>query len=76
VASALQEAFEREFVNHMHPNENWLTLCIWDEHSDWDDNTFAAIQFGGFADDFNKLLERLMNVVNQVCTPHQATSNT
>jgi hypothetical protein len=60
----------------MQPNETWLALCSWSEHGDWDDDTFAAIQFGGFADDLKKLLERLNNVVNKVCKPQQATSNT
>jgi hypothetical protein len=64
--SAIQQAFKQEFGNRMKSNETWLALCDWDEHYNWDDETFAAIQFGDFTEELKKVLERLVRVANQV----------
>ncbi len=60
----IQNAFKDEFGPPF-ANESWPAFAYWDDHRDWDDETFADIQFGSFAIDLEKLIKRLVNVATQ-----------
>lgn len=65
-ACKLKELFNQEF-GYSSTNQWWLAWKYWDEHRNWDEKTFAAIQFGDFADDLKKLIERLSRIANRAC---------
>lgn len=66
VEDQLQKAFKLEF-GRFDSSAIWPAWIYWEEHRDWNDETFAAIQFGNFADEFKNQLERLVKVANSVC---------
>jgi hypothetical protein len=59
----VQELFKLEF-GAFETNIAWATWLWWDQHGNWNDDTFASIQFGTFAEDLNQLLKRLVRIAN------------
>jgi hypothetical protein len=62
----LQEAFKFRFGRVSPPTEIWAASAYWEERRDWNDETFAAIQFGAFADELRDVLQKLKDCIPSV----------
>jgi hypothetical protein len=73
VTVELQREFKLEFGSRCGSPTEVVPAWLYWEPKDWNDETFAAIQFGDFATELKALLERFLRVADRCCTvPHAA----
>lgn len=65
-ARSVKQFFEKEF-GPSKSNDVWLVYRYADRFRNWDEEIFAAIQFGNFAADLRALITRLASVAKLAC---------
>ncbi len=58
-------AFKNSFTGAKRSPDWWVVLASWDLHSQWDETTMAAIQFGTFHNELQEVLRKLVAVFDQ-----------
>lgn len=67
-------SFKNAFPSAKKSPEWWVGWASWDQHSQWDDTTMAAIQFGNFHVQVREIVEKMLRAFEEA-TREPAPSN-